>query len=79
MENSTEVHITDAHSSLVTSLLINRVEMEEFEGDTVDLHVHHQPNLVEQVKSELECKKMLLSKNSINISNVVGQGKQSST
>ena len=49
--------------------------MEEFEGDTVDLHVHHQPNLVEQVKSELDCKKMLLSKNSINISNVVGQGK----
>ena len=53
--------------------------MEELEGDTVDFHVHHQPNLVEQLKSELDCKKMLLSKSSINITNVVGQGKQPST
>ena len=53
--------------------------VEELKGDIVDLHVHHQPNLVEQMKSELDCKKMLLSKNSISISNVVGQGKQSSS
>ena len=53
-----------------------RFQMEELEGDTVDLHVHHQPNLVEQLKSELYCKKMLFPKNSLSISNVVGQGKQ---
>ena len=53
--------------------------MGELQGDTVDLHVHHQPNLVEQLKSELDGKKMLFSKNSLNISKVVGQGKQSST
>ena len=46
--------------------------MEGLKGDTVDLH------LVEQLKAELKCKKMLFSKTSINISNVVGQGKQSS-
>ena len=48
--------------------------MEELKGDTVDLHVHHQPNLVEQLKSELDCKNMLFSKNSLKLSNVVGQG-----
>ena len=47
--------------------------MEELKGDTVDLH------LVEQLKAELDYKKMLFSKASINMSNVVGQGKQSST
>ena len=69
------------HFSLATSLfvIIYRLQMEELEGDTPDLHVYHQPNEVEQLKSELGCKKMLLSKNSINISNVVGQGKQFST
>ena len=53
--------------------------MEELKGDPVDLHVYHQPNHVEQLKSELDSKKLLLSKNSINITKVVGQGKQSST
>ena len=48
--------------------------MEELNSDNVDVHVYHQHNEVEQLKSELESKKMLFSKNCIKISNVVGQG-----
>ena len=57
-------------------IILYRFQMEELKGDTVDLHVYHQPNRVEQLKSELDCKKMLLSKKSINITKVVGQGKE---
>ena len=51
--------------------------MEEFISDNMDPRVYQQHNQVEQLKSELECKKMLFSKNCIKISNVVGQGRQS--
>ena len=52
-----------------------RCEMEEFRSDNVDPLVIQQHNQVKQLKSELECKKMLFSKNCIKISNVVGQGR----
>ena len=52
--------------------------MEELKSDNVDLLVYHQHNQVEQLKSELDSKKMLFSKNCIKISKVVGQGRYSS-
>ena len=52
--------------------------MEELKSDNVDLLVYHQQNQVEQLKSELDSKKMLFSKNCIKISKVVGQGRYSS-
>ena len=47
--------------------------MEEFKNDNVDVIQQH--NQVEQLKSELEHKKMLFSKKCVKISNVVGQGR----
>ena len=41
----------------------------------VDPLVYHQHNQVEQLKSELDRKKMLFSKNCMKLSNVVGQGR----
>ena len=55
--------------------LTYRYEMENLNSDNVDVHVYHQHNQVEQLKSELDSKKMLFSKNCIKISKVVGQGK----
>ena len=52
--------------------------MEELKNDNVDLLVYHQHNQVEQLKSELDAKKMLFSKNCIKIFKVVGQGRYSS-
>ena len=49
--------------------------MEELKSGNVDVLVYHQHNQVEQLKSVLECKKMLFSKNCIKISKVVGQGR----
>ena len=49
--------------------------MEEFKSDNVDPHVIQQLDQVEQLKSELERKKMLFSKKCVKISNVVGQGR----
>jgi hypothetical protein len=62
VENNTEVQRSE-------------YEMEELKSDNVDLLVYHQHNQVEQLKSVLECKKMLFSKNCIKISKVVGQGR----
>ena len=39
-----------------------------------DEHVHKDINVMQQLKSELHCKKMIFSKNDIHISKVVGQG-----
>ena len=52
--------------------LTYRYEMEKLNSDNADVHVYHQHN---QLKSELDSKKMLFSKNCIKISKVVGQGK----
>jgi hypothetical protein len=48
--------------------------MEELRSDNVDPLVIQQRNQVEQLKSELKCKKMLFSKNCMKLSDVVGQG-----
>ena len=39
-----------------------------------DERVHTQTNVMQQLKSELHCKKMIISKNDIQVSKVVGQG-----
>ena len=52
-----------------------RYEMEELKSDNVDVHLYHQHNQVEQLKFELDGKKMLFSRNCIKIFNVVGQGR----
>ena len=40
----------------------------------IDGHVHHHPNLVQQLNLELSQKKMIFSTNHIQVSKVVGQG-----
>ena len=66
------------HSLISLVYLSCRYEMEELKDDNVDLLVYHQHNQVEQLKSQLDSKKMLFSKNCIKISKVVGQGTYSS-
>ena len=41
-------------------------------GDIVD--EHHQPNMLQQLKLELSHKRMIFSKNCLQLSKVVGQG-----
>ena len=45
-----------------------------FRHGNEDECVHTQTNVMQHLKSELHCKKMIISKNDIQVSKVVGQG-----
>ena len=45
-----------------------------FRHGNEDERVHTQTNVMQHLKSELHCKKMIISKNDIQVSKVVGQG-----
>ena len=46
-----------------------------FRHGNEDERVHTQINVMQQLQSELHCKKMIISKNDIQVSKVVGQGR----